>query len=137
MQQVSAAAPRGHQVAMAACVAALVMSPILRAQKPAPAPGAPAASASATTMDHLRADAPVRLREVLAGRPPAPSPIWRANATQILQARDLAIVAGTATEKWLADRARDLDIVAKIAPVRSNLAGVEAVLDRKADVFFA
>jgi putrescine:ornithine antiporter len=85
----------------------------------------------------LRADAPVRLREVLSGRPPAPSPIWRANATQILRARDLTVVAGSPTEKWLAGRARDLDIVANIAPVNGNEAGVQAVLDRRADVFFA
>jgi ABC-type amino acid transport substrate-binding protein len=85
----------------------------------------------------LRADAPVRLREVLSGRPPAPTPIWRANATQILQARDLTVVSGTATETWLTSRARDLDVVAKIAPVNSNDAGVQAVLARRADVFFA
>ncbi len=85
----------------------------------------------------LRADAPVRLREVLSGRPPAPTPIWRANAAQILQARTFAVVAGTATEKWLAGRARDLDVVAKVAPVNGNDAGVQAVLDRRADVFFA
>jgi putrescine:ornithine antiporter len=85
----------------------------------------------------LRADAPVRLREVLSGRPPAPGPIWRANATQILRARDLTVVAGSPTEKWLTGRARDLDIVANIAPVNGNEAGVQAVLDRRADVFFA
>lgn len=85
----------------------------------------------------LRADAPLRLREVLSGRPPAPTPIWRANATQILQARDFTVVASTATETWLAGRASDLDVVAKIAPVNSVDAGVQAVLDRRADVFFA
>jgi putrescine:ornithine antiporter len=85
----------------------------------------------------LRTDAPVRLREVLSGRPVAPAPIWRANASQILQARAFTVVGGTPTEKWLAGRARELDVVAKIAPVSSNDAGVQAVLGRKADVFFA
>jgi putrescine:ornithine antiporter len=85
----------------------------------------------------LRADAPTRLREVLSGRPTAPTPIWRANATQLLQARDLAVVSGTETEKWLAGRASDLEIAAKIAPVSGNDAGVQAVLDRRAAVFFA
>jgi putrescine:ornithine antiporter len=85
----------------------------------------------------LRADAPVRLREVLSGRPATPTPIWRANAAQILQARNFTVVAGTATEKWLAGRTRDLDVVAKIAPVNGNDAGVQAVLRRTADVFFA
>ena len=85
----------------------------------------------------LRADAPVRLREVLSGRTPAPTPVWRGNATQILSARDFTVVAGTPTEKWLAGRAKDLDIRAKIAPVSDNAAGVQAVLDRKADVFFS
>jgi len=85
----------------------------------------------------LRADAPAGLRGVLSGRPVAPTPIWRANAAQILQARTFTAVAGTATEKWLAGRTRDLDVVAKIAPVNGNDAGVQAVLDRRADVFFA
>ena len=85
----------------------------------------------------LRADAPARLREVLSGHPPAPAPVWRANATQALQARDFAVVAGTPTEQWLAGRMKDLDVVAKVSPVSSNDAGVQAVLDRKADVFFA
>jgi putrescine:ornithine antiporter len=85
----------------------------------------------------LRADSAARLREVLSGRPPAPAPVWRANATQILQARDFTVVAGSAAETWLVGRARDLDIAAKIAPVSENAAGIQAVRDRKADVFFA
>jgi putrescine:ornithine antiporter len=84
-----------------------------------------------------RADAPVRLREVLSGRPPGQTPIWRANAAQILQTRSFAVVAGTATEQWLAGRARDLEVAAEIAPVSGIDAGVQAVLDRRADVFFA
>jgi putrescine:ornithine antiporter len=84
----------------------------------------------------LRADAPARQREVLSGRTPAPTPVWRGNATQILSARAFTVVAGTPVEQWLTARARELEIVAKIAPVRDNAAGVQAVLDRKADVFF-
>jgi putrescine:ornithine antiporter len=85
----------------------------------------------------MRADAPVRLREVLSGRPPTNTPIWRANAAQILQTRNFAVAAGTATEIWLAGRVRDLEVTAKIAPVSGLDAGVQAVLDRRADVLFA
>ncbi len=239
MQRVSTVGIRGHRVAMAACVTALVMAtPLVRAQKPPAA--APAASSSTATLDHirtagrvrlgyrvdarpfsykdesgqaagyavalcqkiadevkaeagvstlavewvpvaidqrftavqqgdvdlfcgpdaitltgrrdvsysipvfpggvgalLRADAPFRLREVLSGRTPPAGPVWRANAAQSLQARNFVVVAGTATEKWLAGRARELNVVAKISPVGSNDEGVLAVRDRKADVFFA
>ena len=85
----------------------------------------------------LRADAPARLREVLSGRPQAATPVWRGNATQVLQARDFSVVAGTATEQWLNGRIRDLNVMAKVSPVNGIDAGVQAVLDRRADVFFA
>jgi ABC-type amino acid transport substrate-binding protein len=84
----------------------------------------------------LRADSPARLREVLSGHAPAASPVWRANATQILQARDFSVVAGSPTEQWLAGRMKDLNVQAKVAPVSGIDVGVQAVVTRKADVFF-
>jgi putrescine:ornithine antiporter len=84
----------------------------------------------------LRADAPARLRDVLAGRTPDPSPVWRAHATQTLQARGFAVVGGSVTEQWLAGRMKDLGVVATIAPVSGLDAGVQAVRNGTADVFF-
>src|SRR3954464_3906032 len=59
MQTVTAAGLRRHRLAITACVAALAMaSPLVRAQKPAPAP---AATASETTLNRIRAAARIRL----------------------------------------------------------------------------
>jgi putrescine:ornithine antiporter len=84
----------------------------------------------------LRADAPARLREVLSGRGQPFHPVWRANATQLLQARDFAVVTGTTAETWLEKRMNDLEVVAGVALVKSYDEGVQRVLNRRADVFF-
>ena len=49
----------------------------------------------------------------------------------------MEVVAGTRTETGLAARAREREIVAKVATVGGIDAGVQAVLDRRADVLFA
>jgi ABC-type amino acid transport substrate-binding protein len=84
----------------------------------------------------LRADAPARLREVLAGRGQTFRPNWRASAGQVLQARTFAAVAGTTGEKWLADRVTELHVIADVATVNGYDAGIQALLDRKSDVLF-
>ncbi len=85
----------------------------------------------------LRADSPARLRDVLSGGHPAPSPVWRAHATQILQARAFSVVAGSPTEQWLAGRMTSLDVQAKVVPVSGIDAGVQAVRNGTSDVVFA
>ena len=84
----------------------------------------------------LRADSPARLREVLSGRGRPFDPLWRANATQLLRARDFTVVAGTTAEKWLGNRMNDLEVVAGVAPVSSYAEGVQRVLNRRSDAFF-
>ena len=84
----------------------------------------------------LRADSPARLREVLSGRGRRSDPVWRANATNLLKARDFTVVAGTTAEKWLGKRLNDLEIIAGVATVNSYDEGVRQVLDRQADAFF-
>jgi ABC-type amino acid transport substrate-binding protein len=83
----------------------------------------------------VRADAPARLREVLAGHGQPFRPTWRAAATQILQARAFAAVKGTTADRWLSDRFDELHIVADVATVPSYEAGIQNVLDHQADVF--
>ena len=83
----------------------------------------------------VRADA-VRLKEILAGRGQISHPIWRAAAAQALQARAFSIAEGTTSEQWLAERMRELRIMAKIARVSDYDAGVQAVIDRRSDAFF-
>jgi polar amino acid transport system substrate-binding protein len=83
----------------------------------------------------LRIDSPAGLREVLSGEPPS-GPIWRGSPAQILQKKTAAVVKGTTSESWVADRLQKLQIDANIAPVDGYDAGIQNVLDRRADVFF-
>jgi putrescine:ornithine antiporter len=84
----------------------------------------------------LRSDSSPRLREVLSGRGPAFHPVWRANATQLLQSRDFTVVEGTTAQTWLGNRMNDLEVLAGVAPVKSYKDGIQRVLDRRSDVFF-
>jgi polar amino acid transport system substrate-binding protein len=83
----------------------------------------------------LRADAPVQLREVLAGRPSS-GPIWRGSPARILEKKTFSVVANTTSASWLADRLDKFQIDATVAPVDSYQAGIQRVLDRSSDVFF-
>lgn len=84
----------------------------------------------------VRADAPVRLRDVLSGRGQTFRPTWRAAASQLLQAREFTAVTGTTAEKWLNDRLDELQIVAKVALVPSYEDGLQRLLARQSDVLF-
>ena len=84
----------------------------------------------------LRSDTSARLRDVLSGRGQSFHPVWRASATQILQARDFSAVAGTTAETWLGRRLNDLDVHAGVALVESYKAGVQRVVQRRSDVLF-
>lgn len=84
----------------------------------------------------LRADAPAGLREVLSGRPPS-GPLWRGYPAQILEKQVFSVVAGTPSEKWLSDQLYKFELTAKVAPVEGYDAGVQSVLDRSSNVFFA
>jgi putrescine:ornithine antiporter len=85
----------------------------------------------------LRKDAPPGLAQALAERPGPSGPLWRGTPTQqLLQAQTFAVVAGTPAETLLAERLKDFQLTAKVAPVKTFAEGVQAVLDRKASVFF-
>jgi putrescine:ornithine antiporter len=74
----------------------------------------------------VRADAPPALLQTLSGKPdPA------------LQAQTLAVVGNSPTENVVADQLAKLGLAATVAPMKDYAQGVQAVLDRKADVFFA
>jgi len=87
----------------------------------------------------VRADANPGLTKALSEKPGAPDkPLWRGTPTeQLLQTQTMAVVAGTPTEKVLADALTRLQLSAKVAPVKNYSEGVQAVLERKANVFFA
>lgn len=84
----------------------------------------------------VRADAPARLRDVLAGRGPAFRPVWRASATQVLQTRSFSAVQGTTSERWLTERVRELQVIADVTSVRGYSEGIQALLDKRSDVLF-
>lgn len=83
----------------------------------------------------LRADAPRALQDVLANRPPS-GPIWRASPAQILEDKTFSAVKGTTGETWLSGRINDFQLPTKVVTVDSYDAGIKAVLDGGANVFF-
>ena len=84
----------------------------------------------------VRTDASARLKEILSGAPARQTPNWRASSTQLLQAQTFAVIGGTTAEPWLNGKLREYKHTAKVTPVTSFDAGVQAVLGRKANVFF-
>jgi putrescine:ornithine antiporter len=86
----------------------------------------------------LRSDAPAGLSRALSEKPAITGPLWRGTPTQsLLQAQTFAVVAGSPTEKVLAARLDSFQLTARVMPVKDFAEGVQAVLDRKASVFFA
>ena len=83
----------------------------------------------------LRTDAPARLREILNERPPS-SPTWRASAGALIQKQLFVVVPGTTAETWLNGKLKEFNLTAIVNHVESFDAGIKAVHDRKADVFF-
>jgi putrescine:ornithine antiporter len=86
----------------------------------------------------VRADAPAGLTKALTERPGTSGPLWRGTPTeQVLQTQTIAVVSGTPTEKVVAERLAKLQLASKLAPVKDYAQGLQAVVDRKANVFFA
>jgi putrescine:ornithine antiporter len=83
----------------------------------------------------LRKDAPERLSEILNQKPPS-SPTWRASAGQLLTTQTFTVISGTTAEPWLDGKVKEFKLTSKVAPVTSYEAGITAVLDRRASVFF-
>ena len=86
----------------------------------------------------VRADAQPALVKALSERPAPSGPIWRGTPTEnLLQTQTAAVVGNTPTEKLLGERLKTLNLTARVSPVKTYSEGVQAVLDRKANVFFA
>jgi putrescine:ornithine antiporter len=86
----------------------------------------------------LRTDAPFGLAKALSERPGPSGPLWRGTPTeQVLQVQTFAVVAGSPGEKALTGRLAKLQLASKVAAVKDIAEGVQAVVDRKANVFFA
>jgi putrescine:ornithine antiporter len=83
----------------------------------------------------LRGDAPTRLKEILSGRPSS-RPVWRAQAGQLLNVQRFAVVGGSPVEAWLNNKVKEFQLTSNVTAVASYEAGIQQVLDHKADVFF-
>ncbi len=83
----------------------------------------------------LRRDAPVPLRDVLAGTP-ASGPVWRGSPARILSKKTFSVVKGTTGEKWLAERMQKFHVDASVSTADSYEAGIQQVIDGNSDVFF-
>ncbi len=84
----------------------------------------------------VNAAAPLGLREVLLGRPPA-GPLWRGNPAQVLEKQTFSVVSGSPAEKWLAGKTNQLQLTATVVPVKTYDEGIQRILDGSSDVFFA
>lgn len=84
----------------------------------------------------IRSDAPVRLRQVLSGESPSTQPIWRGSPGQAPERHTVAVMGGTVLEKALIDRMKLSRLVVTVISVKDNSAGLQMVLDRRADAFF-
>jgi polar amino acid transport system substrate-binding protein len=88
----------------------------------------------------VRSDAPMRLREVLLGRPgnqaSAANPPAREDV-QTLQMRAFTAVTRTTSEAWLRSRIKDFGLQAFVLPVDTFDIGVQNLVGNKTDAFFA
>lgn len=81
----------------------------------------------------VRSDAPVRLVQVLSGREPPAQQVWR--GTSAPERRSIAVVDNTTVERALLDRLAERRISIEVVPVKDTAAGLQAVVDRRADAF--
>jgi ABC-type amino acid transport substrate-binding protein len=93
----------------------------------------------------VRADAPMRLREVLLGRRDSAGNTAAASATnpprpedlQTMLMRAFTAVTRTTSEAWLKSRIKDFGLQAFVLPVDTYDIGVQQLLGNKTDAFFA
>jgi len=86
----------------------------------------------------VRSDAPRQLRNILSGKSQDYTPVWRAVALNILREQVFVTVAGTTAEQAVQRRAKELQVDSRmLPPVPTYEAGVQDVVDRKANAFFA
>ena len=84
----------------------------------------------------VRADAPVRLVDVLSGRE-STGPIWRASSDQAAQRAVVAVVRGLQLEKELVRTFKERRIVADLVTVTDTAGGLQALATGGAQAFFS
>jgi polar amino acid transport system substrate-binding protein len=84
----------------------------------------------------VRSDGDPRVRDVLAGRAPPPSPLWRGNPGNFGEAVTFAAVGGTTIEKDLLAALKARRVVVTVVTAPDYAAGVQQVLDGRATALF-
>ena len=84
----------------------------------------------------VRADAPTRLVQALAGTTPSDRPVWRGSSDQAAQQVKVAVIGGIPLEKIVGSRLKERRIVAEVVPVKDADAGMELLASKGADAFF-
>lgn len=85
----------------------------------------------------VRQDAPATLRLPLKGETTQRGPTWRATINQGLNRHSFAVMKGTVSVDWARARIRQLGLQSRLVEVDSNEEGVEQVVTRQVDAFFA
>jgi len=85
----------------------------------------------------LRKDAPDDLVRVLKGKVAHTGPIWRSTINRGLSEHTYAVDTGTTTEAWVRERIATLGVIATVVEVDDKQKGVQMVVDKKADAYFA
>jgi polar amino acid transport system substrate-binding protein len=84
----------------------------------------------------VRANAAASLRDALSDTTTS-HVVWRGSpAAKTLSSTSVAVVTGTTTEGWLANRIASLEIGAKSVPVPDYKTGLQLLRDHKVDLFF-
>ncbi len=84
----------------------------------------------------VRADASDRLKAIYSGRPVPTSPIWRANADQVLRDGVISVVGGSRAEAVVTKALANAQLVPRIVPASDYATGLQQVLDGRSNVFF-
>jgi len=85
----------------------------------------------------VRQDAPATLMLPLKGETAYRGPTWRATINQGLSRHSFAVMKGTVSVDWAQTRIRQLGLQSRLLEVDSNQEGVEQVVTRQIDAFFA
>ncbi|ERI53676.1 amino acid ABC transporter substrate-binding protein [Pseudomonas sp. AOB-7] len=85
----------------------------------------------------VRQDAPATLLLPLKGEAAHSGPTWRATINRGLSRHRFAVLKGTISVDWARTRIRQLGLQSELVEVDSNREGVEQVVSRRVDAFFA
>ncbi|HEX7811663.1 MAG TPA: putrescine-ornithine antiporter [Burkholderiales bacterium] len=81
-------------------------------------------------------DASSRLKNILSGQTPPTSPTWRANADKLIRESTFSVIEGTQSQRVFEQRMSQLKLIPKVSTVKDFDAGIQDVIDGRANAFF-